>query len=111
MNETILAERLKLLRTDRHYTQSDVCSKIHLSRSTYSNYENGLRIPTLDILKLLADFYDTSLDYLAGCIENPAKYPVFSSEELALVNLYRNLQIPDRKELFSFAHFKKQEKS
>ena len=108
MNNTILAERLKLLRTDKNYTQNDVCLKIHLSRSSYSNYENGLRTPSLDILKLLAEFYDTSLDYLAGSIEYRAKYPFFTSEELALVSLYRDLQIPDKKELFSYAHFKNQ---
>ena len=34
MNNTILAERLKLLRTDKNYTQNDVCLKIHLSRSS-----------------------------------------------------------------------------
>lgn len=64
MNTNDLANRLKFLRAKANYTQSYVCSKIHLSRSSYSNYENGLRVPPLDILKLLAEFYDTSLDYL-----------------------------------------------
>ena len=55
MNTNDLANRLKFLRAKANYTQSYVCSKIHLSRSSYSNYENGLRVPPLDILKLLAD--------------------------------------------------------
>ena len=56
MNTNDLANRLKFLRAKANYTQSYVCSKIHLSRSSYSNYENGLRVPPLDILKLLAEF-------------------------------------------------------
>ena len=43
MNTNDLANRLKFLRAKANYTQSYVCSKIHLSRSSYSNYENGLR--------------------------------------------------------------------
>ena len=66
MNTNDLANRLKFLRAKANYTQSYVCSKIHLSRSSYSNYENGLRVPPLDILKLLAEFYDTSLCNLPG---------------------------------------------
>ena len=46
MNTNDLANRLKFLRAKANYTQSYVCSKIHLSRSSYSNYENGLRVPT-----------------------------------------------------------------
>lgn len=78
MNTNDLANRLKFLRAKANYTQSYVCSKIHLSRSSYSNYENGLRVPPLDILKLLAEFYDTSLDYLVGMTDCPEKYPFAS---------------------------------
>ena len=82
MNTNDLANRLKFLRAKANYTQSYVCSKIHLSRSSYSNYENGLRVPPLDILKLLAEFYDTSLDYLlfATCqdMASPALNEVLS---------------------------------
>lgn len=84
MNTNDLANRLKFLRAKANYTQSYVCSKIHLSRSSYSNYENGLRVPPLDILKLLAEFYDTSLDYLVGMTDCPEKYP-FASAEMYLL--------------------------
>ena len=47
MNTNDLANRLKFLRAKANYTQSYVCSKIHLSRSSYSNYENGLRVPAV----------------------------------------------------------------
>lgn len=41
MNTNDLANRLKFLRAKANYTQSYVCSKIHLSRSSYSNYETA----------------------------------------------------------------------
>lgn len=71
MNTTILAERLKLLRIRKNYTQKEVCSQTHLSRSSYSNYENGIRIPTIDILTVLADFL-----HLAGLSGRYHRIPV-----------------------------------
>lgn len=38
--------------------------------TTYVNYEKGLREPTSEVLIQLADFYDTSIDYLVGRSNN-----------------------------------------
>ncbi len=44
-----------------------------LSQTGYSKYETGENdIPTAILIKL-ADFYDTSVDYLLGCTENPKR--------------------------------------
>lgn len=94
MNTNDLANRLKFLRAKANYTQSYVCSKIHLSRSSYSNYENGLRVPPLDILKLLAEFYDTSLDYLVGMTDCPEKYPFASAEMYLLFATCQDMASP-----------------
>lgn len=108
MNTKNLANRLKFLRTKANYTQSYVCSKIHLSRSSYSNYENGLRVPTLDTLKLLAEFYGTSIDYLVGITDYPERYPSAGNEMYLLFTTCQDMASPTLSEVLSYACYKKQ---
>ena len=57
---------IKALRLKNNLSQKDIASKINMPQSTYNNYENGKREPTIDILTKLANFYNVSLDYLIG---------------------------------------------
>lgn len=69
------AERLKQLRKEKELTIEQLADKLGSAKSTISRYENGLREPKGDILKLLTDFFDVSLDYLVGVsdIRTPKK--------------------------------------
>ena len=54
------------MREDADLTQAKIAQKLSCSRQAYSNYELGLRdIPT-EILIRLADFHQTTTDYLLG---------------------------------------------
>ena len=56
-------ERIRALREDRDLSKA-AQPALHCSQQVYSNYELGQRdIPTA-ILIALADFYDTSTDYI-----------------------------------------------
>lgn len=56
--------RIRDLREDRDLSQSEVAKALSCTQQAYSNYELGLRdIPT-DLLIKLADFFDTSVDYI-----------------------------------------------
>lgn len=58
--------RIKDLREDNDLWQKDLAEYLHCTQVCYSNYENGRRdIPT-SVLIALADFYDTSTDYILG---------------------------------------------
>lgn len=59
-------QRLKDLREDRDLTQKEVSELIGKSRSGYSNYESGACDLPTDILIFLAEYYNTSTDYLLG---------------------------------------------
>ena len=57
--------RLKDLREDNDLTQEE-CAKIaYISKNSYIRYEKGERVPPLDVMIAFADYYHTSLDYLA----------------------------------------------
>ncbi|MBO5953822.1 MAG: helix-turn-helix transcriptional regulator [Oscillospiraceae bacterium] len=68
-------ERIRNLREDRDLTQQDLAALLHCSQACYSNYEIGKRdIPT-EALNTLADFYNTSTDYLLGRTKEKKPYP------------------------------------
>lgn len=57
--------KLKELREDNDLTQK-ACAKIaYISKNSYIRYENGERTPPLDTIKLFANYYGTSIDYIA----------------------------------------------
>lgn len=66
-----LGDRLKKLREDRGLTQADVCNSLHIAQSTLANYETNFRIPKMDALGIIADYYGVSVDYLLGRTDSP----------------------------------------
>lgn len=67
--------RLKDLREDRDLLQKDIAQILNMSQTGYSKYGVGTNdIPT-DILKKLASYYDTSIDYLLCLTDERKPYP------------------------------------
>ena len=58
--------RIRDLREDCDLTQSELCKRLFMHKTTYTNYEQGKHTVPLDFAVTLADFYDVSLDYIAG---------------------------------------------
>lgn len=66
--------RIRDLREDRDLSQKDVAEMLHIHQTTYSDYELGnLNVPVA-ILSKLADFYETSIDYLVGRTDQSKPY-------------------------------------
>lgn len=63
-------KRLKQLRKSKEVTLREVSCAIGISLSAYSNYEQGLRVPSIDIIKKLCKYYDVSADYLIGLTDD-----------------------------------------
>lgn len=60
--------RIRDLREDHDLTQKQIAQILGMSQTGYSKYETGENdIPTHILIKL-ADFYQTSIDYLLGRI-------------------------------------------
>lgn len=66
----ILAERLKRLRHENGLTQAQIAIYCDITEKTYQNYELMTREPKLEILVRIAEYYNVSLDYLAGRTNN-----------------------------------------
>ncbi len=67
-------KRLRDMREDRDLTQAQLANYLKIHQTTYSDYEIGnLNVP-IDVFIKLAEFYNTSIDYLAGITDNPNSY-------------------------------------
>ena len=56
--------RLKEIREDKDLKQSDVAKALGIKQQQYSEYEIGKRLIPINYLSDLADYYETSIDYL-----------------------------------------------
>lgn len=66
--------RIKDLREDRDLTQKSMADYLNISQVAYSYYELGKRSIPLEILSQIADFYNTSIDYLLYRTDIKAPY-------------------------------------
>lgn len=57
---------LSELREDRGLTQLELSNVLHISNSSISAFETGARLPNIEHLKALAQFFNVTTDYLLG---------------------------------------------
>ena len=67
--------RLKEIREDRDYKQSDIAKVLGTTQQQYSKYELGIQWISIERLVKLAKFYNTSVDYLIGLTNERRAYP------------------------------------
>ena len=91
-----MLENLKSLRKAAAISQKQLADAIGVSQQSINKYENHNIEPDIGTLIRIADFFDTSVDYLIGhttiCrkIEKVTTYDL-SAEESRLVDKFRKL--------------------
>ena len=68
--------RIRNLREDNDLTQSELSKYLNISPVAYSYYELGKRNVPLELLNKLADYYNTSIDYLLYRTDITKPYPI-----------------------------------
>lgn len=63
-------QRIQDLRIDSDLSQKKIGEILHISQRSYSHYETGSRNIPIEMLIRLADYYDTTTDYLVGRTDN-----------------------------------------
>lgn len=56
--------KLKVLRELYGFSQFEMAEKLKIDRSSYSSYEIGRAMPSLDSLKKIAQIFQVSIDFL-----------------------------------------------
>lgn len=90
MDTITINERLKELRVENGLTQKQLGDKIGLGQTTVASHEKS-HTPTLECLIAYADFFECSLDYLAGREEGDLPYAL-SAQERELIQSFRSLK-------------------
>lgn len=95
-------ENLKKLRIEKGLSQQKLASYINISQQSVYKYENDISEPDISTLKNLADFFETSIDYLVGNTDIPRKYDNYveeelNAEEIEMIRCYRRLTPSKRK--------------
>ena len=67
--------RIKEIREDKGYTQKDIAKILNTTQQQYSKYELGIQIIPLEKINTLANYYNTSIDYLVGRTDIRKTYP------------------------------------
>ena len=91
-----MLENLRTLRESAAISQKQLAEAIGVSQQSINKYENHNIEPDIGTLIRIADYFDTSVDYLIGHtsvrrkVENVTAYEL-NAEESILVGRYRKL--------------------
>lgn len=96
-------QNLKLLRKQHSLSQQKLADILHVSQQSIYKYENGITSPDIDTLIRMADYFNTSIDYLVEHTDiphkiEPVKETMLNKEEVSLVDCYRRMT-PTQKNL------------
>ena len=87
-------DRLIALRTAQGITRAEAARRLNMSAMGYGRYEKGERTPSYQTVSFMAQFFNTSTDYLYGLSDNdaPLSITIHSSEDPDLFLLVQTAQ-------------------
>lgn len=85
-----LNERLKMLRTENDLTQAELAKALSIGQTTVAAYEKS-HDPNIYSLIAYADFFECSLDYIAGREGGNLPYAL-TEQERELIRTFRSLK-------------------
>ena len=92
-------DNLKELRTAMHLSQAELAEKLNMSAGAIGMYEAGKRVPKLEVMETIADFFNVDVAYLMG-LESKSTYMV----DPRTINLQKAFDDrPEMRVLFSVA--------
>ena len=66
-------QKLRDCREDHDKKQEEIAEVLGIKQTQYSRYERGIQMMGIDKYRILAKYYNISLDYLAGLIDEPLR--------------------------------------
>lgn len=79
--------KLKEARLKIGLSQYEVAEALSCSQVVYSRYENGIREPSIEVLKKLSELYGVTVDYLID--NDPRKETIITKEERQILDIIR----------------------
>ena len=91
-----MLKNLRMLRDEAGITQKQLADAVGISQQSINKYENKNIEPDIHTLIRIADYFNTSVDYLVGNSQVRSKIQVVSAndlsvEEVQLIDEFRTL--------------------
>lgn len=90
----VSGQKIRLLRIRKGLTQKELAKELNLSDSTISYYEKEERVPNIDVLIQIADYFEVDVKYLLGidsCGFSDDKKLKMSNEEIEFILALRKI--------------------
>lgn len=84
----MIGKKIKQLRIENKWTQQDLANRLHVGKTTVSNYETGHSDPNIDMINQLSEIFEVSVGYLLE--KNGKKIPI-KDEDYATINVYGSI--------------------
>ncbi|MFI8714489.1 helix-turn-helix domain-containing protein [Brevibacillus brevis] len=96
---SFLGERLRKARERKNLKQVQVHERTGINNKTLSRYESGGSEPDVETLKVLAELYEVSLDWLTGHTEapSPSEAKDKPGDELTTIMYHKWDQLDERR--------------
>lgn len=84
----MVADRIKALREQKGFTQTDLSKLLGITRSSVNAWEMGISVPSTQYIVELAGIFKVSTDYLL-CVDNSATVSVagLTEKDIQFVHL------------------------
>jgi transcriptional regulator with XRE-family HTH domain len=98
---------LKEIRNSKNLLQTKVAMDLNTTQETISSYETGRVLPSSDMLVQLANYYNTSIDYLLCRTKydmpiDRIKPNNISDKDFAILNKINNLSNDDKTKIEAY---------
>lgn len=97
-----MVKNLRKLRLEKGVSQMQLANAVWVTQQSINKYENHNIEPDIETLIKLADYFETSVDYLIGHTDidhviEPTEYFDLNEQEAELINNYRRLSAFQKK--------------
>lgn len=103
MEYPIYVKKMREFRAKANYTQQELSNLLSVQRQTYCNYENGIRMPPMEIMIRLTEIYSVSMD----CLIRDRDARLLNKEQQFLLDGFSSLEANDRREILQAIHLKR----
>lgn len=98
---------LKQIRNKKGLLQTKVAMDLNITQETVSSYETGRVLPLSDMLIKLADYYNTSIDYLLCRTKydmpiDSIKPDNISDKDFTIINKINKLSLADKDKIEAY---------
>lgn len=97
--KSFIANKLRELREELEIKQSELASLLHISQQAYSAYESGRSLIDIISLQKIAEYFDVPITVFLYEKTNESKTESVTSDEIILLNNYRQLSKEKRQAL------------